>query len=62
MYVTNFVNKIDKKMYLEGSISPIKKPQVVILQNQNPKRSVCNWVKSHRGKEKKNINVLIDLV
>ena len=32
MYVTNFVSKIDKKMYLEGSISPIKKPQGVSLQ------------------------------
>ena len=25
MHVTNFVSKIDKKMYLEGSISSIKK-------------------------------------
>ena len=42
IHVTNFVSKIDKKMYLEGLISPIKKPQVVILQNQNPMGSVCN--------------------
>jgi hypothetical protein len=34
MHVTNFVSKIDKKKkYLERSISLIKKPQVVILQN-----------------------------
>ena len=32
-------------MYLEGSISPIKKPQVVILQNWNLKGSVCKWPK-----------------
>ena len=32
MHVKNFVSKIDKKkMYLEGSISLIKKSQVVIL-------------------------------
>ena len=45
MHVTNFVSKIDKKMYLEGSISPIKKSQMVILQNWNPKGSVCKWSK-----------------
>jgi hypothetical protein len=27
MHVTNFVSKIDKKMYLERSISLIKKPK-----------------------------------
>ena len=45
MHITNFVSKIDKKIYLEGSISPIKKPKVVILQNQNLRKSVCNWAK-----------------
>ena len=45
MHITNFVSKIDKKIYLEGSISSIKKPQVVILQNQNLRGSVCNWAK-----------------
>jgi hypothetical protein len=33
MHVASFVSKIDKKLYLEGSISPIKKPHVIILQN-----------------------------
>ena len=32
-------------MYVEELILPIKKPQVVILQNQNPRGSVCNWAK-----------------
>ena len=34
-------------MYLKESISQIKKPQVIILQNQNPRRSVCNWAKPY---------------
>ena len=35
-------------MYLEGSISTIKKPQVVILQNWNSRGSVCKWPKPQR--------------
>ncbi len=34
MHVINFVSKSDKKkMYLDWSISPIKRSHVVILQN-----------------------------
>ena len=56
MHVTNFVNKIDKKMYLKGSISSIKKPQVPyckieipgdqFVNDQNLMGWLCNLAKT----------------
>jgi hypothetical protein len=52
MNVTNFVSKIDKKVYFEGSISPIKKPKWLYCKietqggqfanDPNPRRWLCN--------------------
>ena len=39
------LEKLTKNVLREGSISPIKKPQVVILQNWNPRGWLCNLAK-----------------
>ncbi len=45
MYMTNFIIKIDKKIYLEWSISPVKKLSGYIIKLK-PQESVCQWLKS----------------
>ena len=40
MHMTNFVSKIDKKLYLEESISPIKKPPCEYCKIETPEVSL----------------------
>jgi hypothetical protein len=43
MHVINFVSKIDKKMYLDGSISPIKKnPKWLYCKIETPEDQFAN--------------------
>jgi hypothetical protein len=42
MYVTNFVYKIDKKMYLKGLISPIKKSRWLYCKIETPGNQFAN--------------------